>query len=467
VNYGFTVLTDHQVERIHQTGLQVLEQVGMKVYDDELCASLSRRGARVDLQQHLVRFPRQLVDAALAAAPRSFSMVDHNGNQILMQKGNFLPAVYSNAIKVWDWETKQVRPSGLDDLVRCVRLADAIPEIKVACPVCLPADLPQAAQMATAICTLLENSSKFTQAAPHDGTEAAFWTEAVAIADQDVPAGPTLMFAVSPTSPLQVDPNTCQVLKHGLECAVPLLISPCPMAGATSPVTMAGTAVQTHAEFLGMLTIAQVLRDGTPVIYGGSAGLMDLRIGALSYGAPERNTMLCANLDIANHFGLPGYASAGTVDSASPDFQAGQAKALAWLTRMMKGAALGIWFGSLLTGSAVAPEQIILDADVYRAILSMLKGMSLDEDRLAYEAICRVGPGGNFMADEHTLAWMRGDEYYASPLVNHAGEEGKAMLDRAHERVGAMLANHRPSVSEQVAVDLRVLLKDYTRHVSS
>ena len=106
MNYDFTVLTDHQVERIHQTGLQILEQVGMKVHDNELCGALSRRGAWVDFQQHLVRFPRQLVDAALAAAPRTFSMSDHNGNQIWMQKGNFLPAVYSNAIKIWDWETK-------------------------------------------------------------------------------------------------------------------------------------------------------------------------------------------------------------------------------------------------------------------------------------------------------------------------------------------------------------------------
>jgi trimethylamine--corrinoid protein Co-methyltransferase len=194
---------------------------------------------------------------------------------------------------------------------------------------------------------------------------------------------------------------------------------------------------------------------------------MDLSIGALSYGAPERNTMLCANLDIANHFGLPGFASAGTVDSAYPDFQAGQAKALAWVTRLMKGTALGIWFGSLLTGSAVAPEQIVLDADVYRAVLSMLKGITLDEDRLAYEAIRRVGPGGNYMADEHTLAWMRGDEYYVSPLVNHAGEAGKDMLDQAHERVGAILANRRPSVSDQVVADLQNLLRDYTQHLSS
>ncbi len=467
MKYEYTVLNDGEIERIHQTAQRVLREVGIKVYDDALCATLSRCGLPVDRQEQLVRFPPEMVAAALEATPRSFSVCDHKGNEIVLQKGNTLPAVYSNAIKVWGWQTGRVRASTLDDLVTCVQLADAIPEIMVACPVCLPADEPQPSQMARAICVLLENSSKLNLAAPHDGAEATFWTEAVAITDQDLPGdiGPSLMFTVSPTSPLQIDPNTCQVLRHGIEHRIPLLISPCPMAGATSPITMAGTTVQTHAEFLGMLTIIQLLREGVPVIYGGSAGPIDLRVGALSYGVSERNTMLCANIDIADHFGLPHFSAAGTVDSASPDFQAGQSKALTWLIRLMKGTILGLWFGSLLTGSAVAPEQIVLDADLYRGVLSMLKGISLDEERLAYEAICRVGPGGNFITDEHTLAWMRSDEYYASPIVNHEGEGGQSMVDRAHQQVQAILASHSPSVAEKVREGLRKLLEEHKRNL--
>ena len=462
MKYQYTVLDRERIERIHRTAKRVLYDVGMRVYDDELCATLSRRGLWVDQEQQLVRFAPEVVEAALEAAPRSFSVFDHRGNEIPLQSGNTLPAVYSNAIKVWDWGIKGTRASTLDDLIICVKLADALPEVKVMCPVCLPADVPQPVQMATAICVLLENSSKLTMAAPQDGAEARFWTEAVAIADQDLPEDnrPSLMFVVSPTSPLQMDPSTCEVLKHGIEHGVPLLISSCPMAGATSPLTMAGTTVQTHAEFLGMLVITEHLREGTPVIYGGSAGPMDLRVGTLSYGAPERNTMLCANIDIADHFGLPHFSSAGTVDSGFPDFQAGQSKALAWLTRLMKGTSLGIWFGSLLTGTTVAPEQILLDADLYRGVLSMLEGIPLDAERLAYEAICRVGPGGSFLMDEHTLSWMRSREYYPSPVVNHDGERGQPMLDRAHEQVQAILAAHSPSVTERVTEDLRRLLEE-------
>ncbi len=172
--------------------------------------------------------------------------------------------------------------------------------------------------------------------------------------------------------------------------------------------------------------------------------------------------MLCAHIDIANHFGLPHFSSAGTVDSASPDIQAGQSKALSWLTRLMKGSTLGIWFGSLLTGTTVAPEQIVLDADLFRAVKSMLKGMAVDDERLAYEAIRRVGPGGSFLADEHTVLWMR-DEYYYSDVVNHEGEGGRSMLDRAHDKVERILADYKPTVSEKVRSDLNRFLNDRTQ----
>jgi trimethylamine--corrinoid protein Co-methyltransferase len=206
------------------------------------------------------------------------------------------------------------------------------------------------------------------------------------------------------------------------------------------------------------MTISQLLHPGAPVIYGGSAGPVDLRFGTLAYGAPERNILLCANIDLANHFQLPHFSSAGSVDSISPDFQTGQAKALAWLTRMMKGTILGLWFGGLLTGNAVAPEQIVLDVDLYRAVQSILKGMPIDEMRMAYEAICRVGPGGSFLLDEHTLTYMRQGEYYLSGLVNMRGEQGSPMLDRAHAEVERLLADHESSVPPNVRQDLERMM---------
>ena len=464
MKYEYRILDENEVMRIHEVSLRVLSNPGMKVLDNDLCAILARKGLPVDGKQQLVRFPQDMVDAAIAAAPKRFSMFDPRGNEFPVQTGHELPAVYSNALRIWDWQTKEVRGSTREDLVRCVELAEAIPDVKINGPVCLPGDSEEADPVLRAVCILLQHSTKMMGAAPHNLAEAVFWEEAVAIARQGLPPrrGPSINYGISPNNPLQINATVSQILQYlaGRDCV--LLISSCPIAGGTSPVTMAGTTVQTHAEFLGMLTIAQLLREGVRCIYGGSAGPMDLRSGRLCYGMPERNTMLCANIDLARHFGLPHFSSAGSVDSALPDFQAGQSKALSYLSRLMMGTSLGISFGCLLTGSTVAPEQIILDVETYRAAKAMLKGMTVDDDHLGYEAIRRVGAAGSFLDDEHTLTFMR-SEYYMSDVTNHQGERGKSMLDRAHDQVDEILQRHQPRVSEKVQEDLERFLSDYSR----
>lgn len=464
MKYEYRILDDNEVMRIHEVSLRVLSHSGMKVLDDDLCATLARKGLPVDGKQQIVRFPEEMVDAAIAAAPKRFSMFDLQGNEFPLETGRELPAVYSNAIRVWDWRTGEVRGSTSEDLVRCVRLAEAIDDVKINNPVCLPGGSGEVDPVLRAVCILLQHSTKMMGAAPHNLAEAVFWEEAAAVARQDQPTrrGPSVNYGISPDNPLQIGAAVAKILEYLAGRGCVLLISSCPIAGGTSPVTMAGTTVQTHAEFLGMLTIAQLLREGVPCIYGGSAGAMDLRTGELCYGLPERNTMLCANIDMAQHFGLPHFSSAGSVDSALPDFQAGQSKALAYVSRLMMGSSLGISFGCLLTGSTVAPEQIILDVEAYRAAKAMLQGMTVDDDHLGYEAIRRVGPAGSYLDDEHTLTFMR-SEYYLSNVVNHEGERGKTMLDRAHEQVDGILARHQPTVSEKVQEDLDRFLSDYCR----
>jgi len=466
MKYEYRILDESEVMRIHEVSLRVLSHPGMKVLDDGLCAILARKGLPVDGKRQLVRFPADMVDAAIAAAPKRFSMFDLAGNEFPLATGHELPAVYSNAIRIWDWRTGEVRGSTSEDLVRCVRLAEAIADVKINNPVCLPGGSGGADPVLRAVCILLQHSTKMMGAAPHNLAEAMFWEEAVAIAQQDLPRrGPSVNYCISPDNPLQINAAVSKILQYLAGRGCVLLISSCPIAGGNSPVTMAGTTVQTHAEFLGMLTIAQLLREGVPCIYGGSAGAMDLRTGQLCYGVPERNTLLCANIDMARHFGLPHFSSAGSVDSALPDFQAGQSKALAYLSRLMMGSSLGISFGCLLTGSTVAPEQIILDVEAYRAAKAMLQGMTVDDDHLGYEAIRRVGAGGSFLDDEHTLTFMR-SEYYLSNVVNHEGERGKSMLDRAHDQVDEILRRHQPAVSDKVQEDLDRFLSQYSRTVA-
>lgn len=466
MNYKYTILNTEEIMVIHENSLRILQDVGMKIYDDKLCDILIKKGMIVDKEQQLVQFPRDIIDAALKSAPETFTMHDHNGNDIPIVTGNALPAIYSNALSVWDWHTQTIRPATVKDVTICIQLAERLDEVKIACPVIIPQNSPVTDKVVHTACILLENCTKMNLAAPQNIAETIFWTEATAIADQDLSSveGHSIIFELSPTDPLQIDPSTCEMLRYLTEHGYPLLFCPCPISGATSPFTMAGTTVQTHAEFLGMLAIAQVISEGIPCIYAGAAGPMDMRTGTLSYGCGERDTVLSAIIDLAGHFKLPHASFAGTVDTYFPDFQGGSSKALTYITRLMKGSSIGIWLGSLLTGKTVAPEQIVMDADLFNVVSSMLKGMTIDEDRMAMDSIQRVGPGGNFLMDEHTLSYMRDeDEFYTSPIVNHSGDHGKSMVDRAHDRVEELTVNFQSPVLEHIRNDLVKLLEDYDR----
>ncbi|MEN8202254.1 MAG: trimethylamine methyltransferase family protein [Bacteroidota bacterium] len=465
MRFEYVVLEEKEILQIHESSLRVLKDIGMKVLDPKLCQELAKKGLIVNEKEQLIKFPSDIVEWAIKVSPKSFSMYDHKGGEIELKTGNTLPAVYSGGIKVWDWQTGEIRSSTLTDLNTCLKLADAMDEIKVNCPVCIPNDSPEEDKTIYAASLTLQNSAKLTEAAPHDVKEAKFWIEASAIAGQgrDFSKGPSVLFTVSPTSPLQICQPVSQIISYLTRQNSALLISSCPLAGVSSPFTMAGNAVQTHAEFLGILTIAQLLKEGIPCVYGGSAGPVDLRTGGLSYGVAERNNMLSANIDIANYFGFSHFSAAGSVDSWSPDWQAGQSKALTWMTRLMKGSTLGLWFGSLMTGTTVSPEQIILDADLYRSVASMLGGFTVDEDKLAYEAIKRVGPGGSYLMDEHTLQFMNGNEIFHSPIVNNEGLLGKSMVDRAHDSVEQIINNHESSVSEEIRDQIEKFYKDYTK----
>lgn len=462
MQFAMQLMTSEEIQRIHDASLRLISQVGMVLADDALRSLLQSRGIPVDDSSGVVRFPREVVEQALAAAPRQFSLWSHKGDELPLRPGLEHPSTYANALNVLDYGSQAPRPSTREDLERFVRLGDALGEIRIVCPVCWALDKPQATQGLHSAATTVAHSAKHTEAAPQHLTEAEIWTDLAAIADRnlDPRPGPTLSFVVSSTSPLQLDANTAQVLRYGAERKIPLILSPCPIAGASAPFTIAGTLVQSNAENLWLLTLAQLINEGAPVVLGGAAGPMDMRSGFLSYGCPERHLMLVANIELANSYGLPHNSPAGTVDSGLPDIQSGGAKMLTWVTRLLGGISLGIGVGSLLTGSTVSLEQMVIDIDLLRAAQRVRRGFEVNEETMAEEAIARVGPGGDFLLDEHTLRWMRSEEYYLSPLANREGATGKTMLERAHERVQQLLVDHMSSVDPAVVAEIETYVRE-------
>ena len=195
---------------------------------------------------------------------------------------------------------------------------------------------------------------------------------------------------------------------HGL----PLATSTAPAAGATSPVTLAGTLVQQNAEALMGIVITQLVNPGTPVLYSAVPVTMDMRSMSFLMGSIESGLMNAAITQMAHHYRLPCYITVGTTDSKLPDAQAAHESATTAMLAALAGGnfiheAIGLLDGAMTASYA----QYVIDNDIVGSCLRTLRGIEINPDTLAYDVISRVGPGGNYLVDKHTLQYMRSENY--------------------------------------------------------
>jgi trimethylamine--corrinoid protein Co-methyltransferase len=251
-------------------------------------------------------------------------------------------------------------------------------------------------------------------------------------------------------SPLHLDTEVTQILIEWCRHGLPVALSSEPMAGSTSPVTLAGTLVQLNAEQLSGIVLTQLVRPGTPVLAGYIPGLADMRSGGYLGGAVEFGMMQAAASQLAHHYGVPIYGSGGMSDSKLPDAQAGYEKMASLLLAAMGGCNyIHHAIGMVTNMSAASLEQAVMDDEVVGMVQRVLRGVEMTDGALAVEAIARVGPGGHYLMDDHTLQFMRSELFHPSlaDRQNRASWEAAGKQDarsRARARVEKLLGTHEP-----------------------
>jgi trimethylamine--corrinoid protein Co-methyltransferase len=455
MKFDVRILDPGDIARIEAQALRVLERAGVTVDHERLRALAGRAGCPIDDLR--VCFPEGVVREALRLASRNVVLHGASGQELPLKPGHCHLSTYSEAVNVSDYGAAKLRPSTRQDVVNFVRLGQSMPEISLVGPVCFARDLPEPVQLLRSAEIVVLNSDKHHTVAPLSALEAQAWYDLAQLVSPgvDLAQTPTISFVVSPTSPLQLDQETSLVLEFSAAHNIPFIAASCPMAGGTSPAALVGTIVQHLAEDLAILTLAQLVRAGAPVIMGGAAGLLDLRTGSLSYGAPERHLLLGAVIELAEHYGLPHHSPAGSVDAWHPDVHAGAEKMQCWMARKAHRIVYGVAFGSLFNGSAVSLEQMLIDADLWREAGRYFGGLDLSEVESAAEIIERVGPGGNFLTEEQTMRLMRSDEFHYSRVSNRQGDRAPSMLERAHQEVERRLAEATYSVPDPVASQIQ------------
>ena len=449
------VLSEDERAQIHERSLRVLAQTGLRVDTAQGRQILRDAGAAVDEGTHVVRFPRELVEAALGATPRTFSLgARRPGWDLEMNGGDCTLLVDGEAIFALDGETGQRRPGTFDDWQRATHLVDALDEVGVYWRMIEGATGDEApAAMVTYWRHLFRTFSKHIQD-PIASPELAPWfleVLQVVFGDQEtIRCRHPVSFLLCPLSPLTIEGPYTDAYLALLGWDIPVAVMPMPLMGATAPGSLVSTIVLGNCEVLAMLCLIQAGAPGTPFIYAPALSTMDPRSGRYSGGAIENGLLGVAAVEMGRYYGLPVEASGMGTDHYVPSIQAGYERALNGVLPLMAWPDILVGPGLLGGSMNLSLEQLVIDVEVFRLFRRARQGIDTGEERWLEDVIDRIEPGGHFMAEPSTVDGIRGGEWHVGTLGVHETYEvweanGRPeLVGEARGKVERILAEHRP-----------------------
>ncbi|GIK39248.1 MAG: trimethylamine methyltransferase MttB [Chloroflexota bacterium] len=456
INSGvrFQMLSNDQLQELFEGVLHLLEYTGLEVHHDEARDILKQAGAWVDGLR--VQLPSYLVKRSLALAPRSFTLFARDGNpkhniHIGPGRAHFGPGpTCPNFIDV---ETMERRPYLKADVPLVAKVVDALPNIDFCESLGTVGDVHYSLGATYEFAGMFPNTSKPIVAWSYDRFDSAD-IHKIAVTEAGGQAAfekrPNYVHYCEPLSPLVSTFEAIDKLIFAARQRVPLVFTPCPIAGGTAPVTAAGIITQAAAESWMGLTLAQAIQPGLPFIMGGVLSVLDMSAMILAYGAPELSLMMAGLTELAHYAGLPLWQTGGCTDSKTFDEQAAIEGSLSCFFSALSGGDLCHDVGyteSAMTGSVF---QLALMDEAIGYSRRITRGIEVNEDTLAVDVIHHVGPNGHYLREPHTRRYFKSEFWYPKLCDRRNFEEwdmmGRTtMRDRAIARVHDILASHQPS----------------------
>jgi trimethylamine--corrinoid protein Co-methyltransferase len=416
----FEILTKTQVEKVHETSLRILAEIGLDFGYPPALEVLKKGGARVDGQR--VFFPPRLVEAQIKKAPRRFTLHARNPeNNLVIGGGNTVFAPGYGSAFVTDLEFGR-RESTLKDFENFVKLTGASANQDILSgTVVEPTDAPYETRHAQMVYTAVKYSDKCFMGSTMGARAARDCIQMAAIVfggREQIESTPGIMGVIGPLTPLKYDGRMLGALMEYAAAGQVSLIASLAIAGATGPVTLAGNLALQNAEVLAGIVLAQLVREGTPVIFGGASSNTEMRNGTLSIGSPEMAMNTAATAQIARYYKLPVRGGGAVCDAKSPDAQASYESMMS----LSIAQACGINFvlhsaGILESFNCMSYEKFIIDDEMCGMVKRIKRGIEVNPDTLALDVIKAVGPGGHFLDKDHTFDHFR-TEFYQPRLSN-------------------------------------------------
>jgi len=463
------ILTQVEVEQIHHATLEILETVGVRLPQPRILDKLEERGARVDRVTGIARLPKSLVEQALQETRPTLdegALPPYHGRNYMVGPGN--------QANIVEYPGKVRRQGTTEDVIKGLVLCNELPFIGRAMPLVTPADVPgyMGDLYGYYLCTLYSKKPYSVYiCSPESAKQIIRIWEMVRDEPSRVGFSPHVGYLLEPNGSLSFDRFSLEMAMIFAEAGHNIHVAPMAMTGLDAPVTLAGTMVMQNAYNLAGIVFTWLIK-GTGD-WSGAAHSVDMRSMLCSFGSPNQVLIGLAAIQLGRFYGYEIGVNSGLTDACVPDFQSGFEKGMTGMVALLAGAA-GIGAQGIVgADQGTSFEQLVIDnewASAFNHIFNL--GVEVSEETLGIEVIKKVGVGGSFIAEEHTVRHAR-ETYWKSNLFNQASWEswkadgGKEVHAKAHEKVEAILARHyppEPLISSEAIDQVGVIIEEAKAH---
>ena len=470
------VLTDQQINKIHQKSLEILETIGVNIPHSEILTRFAEKGTVVDLNKKLVKIPSELVMELLSKAGKEFSLYGRD----LTKKAEFGFGKHnyntSGGQAFWiDKVGAKKRYATLNDVRTAARFADALEQITIPGAMADPHEIPVEWRAVTVASEIIKNTTKPIIFWFYDRSSTKYIVDLlVALRGDEKKAQECPMFypLFEPVSPLSFPFNGIDLLFETARVNMPILIGPMAQMGISAPATIAGTLIQENAEILAGICITQLIREGMPVCYGGICHAFDMKKMQIIFGGPEQAIFSIAMTQMGKFYELPVYINAGLTDSKLPDAQAGLECGLTLAMGTGAGADIFGHMGISGVDQAGSLDMLVLQSEIIEYVESMNREIQFDDDTFALDVIADTGPSGSFINKLHTSKHFRKELWFPSLLdresyENWVSKGAQSLEERCRKKKEEILLNHTPKIlSKDLAKELNNIVDSAKKNLS-
>lgn len=470
------MLSKSEIDIIHKKSLEIIEKVGVIIPHEKVNSLFDGIGAVVDFKTGLVKIPSHLVNELIAKAERKFTIYGRKLSkkaEFGMGKRNYNTS-FGQAHWLDSLEGNRRQPN-LKDIESAVKLGDYLPQITIPGAMADPIEIPLKWRCLTVAFEMVKNTTKPIGFWFHDKSSARFLNEFFTVLRGDAEKAkeyPLCYPLFEPVSPLSFPFNGIDLLFETSKLNLPVQVGPMAQMGVSAPATIAGTIAIENAEILAAICITQLIREGTPICYGGICHAFDMKTAQIIFGGPEQAIFSIAMSQMGKYYGFPVYINAGLTDSKTLDAQAGLESGMTMGLGSLTNADIYGHMGICGMDQAASLDMLIMQSEIISYIESIHRDVSFDDSAFVFELIRETGPKGSFLNKKHTRNNIRNELWFPTLLDRYGYEKwikNRAidMKRRCEILKEKILTEHVPEPLEKdIKLDLENLIEKAKKELS-